>query len=735
MVERLGLLGRYGRSLVGVFAFMAAVGFLAAVAWKATQGSDLTTVANLVTVVGSFVSAFIAIAGWHRPQSVDVDALETARRNLARTLLGVYRDERKNLLGNDFKAIDVGFRYTPERGRNAENARPTGSFDHIADYYRQLHPRRMVITGAPGSGKTLLVIELAIQLLEDREADDPVPFKVSLATWDTAVPFADWIVEELSRLPECPRSLAAMLVHDRSILPVLDGLDEMVHEGDPSRRSRAALITLNETERGEALVLTCRRDEYDAMRASRCRLQDCAPVDLQDVPPHQAREYLEARAYDVGLWREVLHDLDQRQSGVLATTLTTPWLLTMVSTVAEADGDTAFLQPFLEQPAQPAALSAFEHELLPRYLASVTALHALPGGGHYDHGDVRRWSSRLAGHLRETGGRVFGGRLMSGREITLHELWPIAGNVLPRMVTAAITVALWVPAFVSLVMCLDRQGHFPQPGAGILLLLALLPSAAVLASAGHWPQPRRVLLGNLVTARGIGRVACAAALGTVLAANGAVAFTAGFGVMYGAGFALVFGLGLAVSVRSDIHLKAALSAALAVGLAGGAGAGVTVLGFGAFAGLVAGLAGGALALVVAVHVGIALARRRGGGLPDQDEPGLPSPDSALRNDAVAGVVAGAITGAIAFAVSWRASWLSAPLPLAVLVGASAFLAAGPGFTSAVSRRYLALLLCSRRHLPWRLTRFMRWARTAGILRIASTTYQFRHDRLLQWLGR
>ncbi|RCG32674.1 DUF2075 domain-containing protein [Sphaerisporangium album] len=69
-----------------------------------------------------------------------------------------------------------------------------------------MSPRRLVITGAPGAGKTVLAVELILGLLEDRARDtiqdgarrrahdhaevQTVPVRISAATLDTELPTA-----------------------------------------------------------------------------------------------------------------------------------------------------------------------------------------------------------------------------------------------------------------------------------------------------------------------------------------------------------------------------------------------------------------------------------------------------------------------------------------------------------------------------------------------------------------
>ncbi|MEU7942511.1 hypothetical protein [Microbispora bryophytorum] len=53
-------------------------------------------------------------------------------------------------------------------------------------------------------------------------------------------------------------------------------------------------------------------------------------------------------------------------------------------------------------------------------------------------------------------------------------------------------------------------------------------------------------------------------------------------------------------------------------------------------------------------------------------------------------------------------------------------------------RYVALLVCTRRWnaiwLPWRLGRFLHWAYSVGLTRIAGIAYQFRHRELQDYLA-
>lgn len=55
------------------------------------------------------------------------------------------------------------------------------------------------------------------------------------------------------------------------------------------------------------------------------------------------------------------------------------------------------------------------------------------------------------------------------------------------------------------------------------------------------------------------------------------------------------------------------------------------------------------------------------------------------------------------------------------------------FGAGAARRYAVFLLCSRRHLPFRLGVFLDWAVTAGLMRYSGPAYQYRHRELQHWL--
>lgn len=137
--------------------------------------------------------------------------------------------------------------------------------------------------------------------------------------------------------------------------------------------------------------------------------------------------------------------------------------------------------------------------------------------------------------------------------------------------------------------------------------------------------------------------------------------------------------------------------------------------------------GGGIAALAVLAAAAAMARWLSdvsGATSDQVSAPLPT----LRGDLVAGLLSSLAfspTVGIAAGVAmgpWFGVGLSLAALAAVVVVADAWM------------RYVALLLCTRGRLPWRLAAFMDWSYHAGLLRISGTAYQFRHRELQDWLA-
>lgn len=129
--------------------------------------------------------------------------------------------------------------------------------------------RRLVVLGEPGSGKSMLLVRLLLDLLAERGQGGPVPVIFPLASWDPASRgLLEWMASRLavdypglavgSMRGSDSRITALLSGRPRLILPLLDGLDEM-----PPAARAAALAAISESlPPGEPVIVTCRTRDY-----------------------------------------------------------------------------------------------------------------------------------------------------------------------------------------------------------------------------------------------------------------------------------------------------------------------------------------------------------------------------------------------------------------------------------------------------------------------------------------
>ncbi|MGW7824339.1 NACHT domain-containing protein [Streptomyces puniciscabiei] len=133
-----------------------------------------------------------------------------------------------------------------------------------------------------------------IESLQGMRVGDALPVLLPIASWQPREEHLQtWLEHHLLRdYPHLTVETARVLIRDRRILPVLDGLDEL-----PSGHAVLALKSLNEAlAAGGSLILACRTSAYtDAARAASV-LRSAAVVRAAPLPAEAAAEYLRSSA-------------------------------------------------------------------------------------------------------------------------------------------------------------------------------------------------------------------------------------------------------------------------------------------------------------------------------------------------------------------------------------------------------------------------------------------------------
>ncbi|WP_328663231.1 NACHT domain-containing protein [Streptomyces sp. NBC_00328] len=605
------------------------------------------------------------------------------------------------LLGSDTARIDLHYDRVPSPGRAAQApvaglavADPPTGLPDITAYYRSTRPARLVITGAPGAGKTVLALQLLLGLIAKRDTVDPVPVRVPLAQWDTDIPLRDVLVQRLVDAFKMQRAVAENLVAHELVLPLLDGLDEMdppLTNGDPdptAPRARAALEQLSKYQNAGAaapLVLTCRTAHYDAL-ATMDPLLDSARIAVAPVDACPAVAYLAARARDLPRWQPLLNHITTQPGSVHAVLLSTPWRLCLTATVYHRSGD----------PAEVLAHTTpgdLDDHLLGRYITAVTSAAGEDANPHrYDPRQIHHWLHQLATHLAPTPSTP------ARTDIDLGSLWPLAGQALVRTCGALLTtLIIFLPLpfvlFAQVTTTVHLSFMFPIQvtvpvayiaSGGIGVLALMIGINYIVAGPG---DAGRLGLRRLATAEGWRQLTNDLVMGTL--------FT-----LFCGGITYLFALYVVVlPVGLMFGMATVQTVALGTGLAGG-------------------LAWGVFFLLVAVTQALGAAQNSAA------KPGAVIGENA-RLGLVAGLVAGLIVG--------LASGLAVGLTVRLCGGIAAGLA-GSLLSASCAWRYLVFLLCAFRKVPFRLARFLDWSCHTGLMRYSGPAYQFRHRELQLWLA-
>ncbi|WP_200303959.1 hypothetical protein [Streptomyces adelaidensis] len=599
----------------------------------------------------------------------------------------------------------------------------TGELSQIVAVHRGIPSERLVVLGPSGSGKSVLAMRFALDMLGPPGTSvGVVPVIFGLGSWDPATPLRDWLVGTLERdhsglrapAPDGP-TLAAALVDDRRVLPVVDGFDEIA-----DHLHGQALKALSDDLR--PLLLTSRPDEYGAAVTKVGALTSAAGIRLTSLSLEDLEKYLPLTARKTPTppedepdgdplgtiaptpWTPVLRTLHNHPgdpaAARLTAVLTTPLMVMLARTVygkeTNRDPQELLKATSLSTP------QAIEDHLLDEFVPTV----------YQDVSAVRRERVRhWLGHLARLGTDDLAWWKLSGSVGRSTRAWVI-GLVAGLVVGLTDALAMWIT-----ILTIWRTGH----GALEALWIGLLNGTAFGSASGLvFGLAYRIRHGNHACepSRQSIRIPRRTRDGRAKRPWRTLADKPLTGLVGGFVFGLLSWLVSTLLLGADEEFTLGFMFYLEYGLRWGLNAGIL---YGVSAGLVFTLMTWFEALVdietaVSPHALLSINRAN------------------VLFQLLGCLLVCGTAGGVLYGLGWfrTVDWLL----YAVVGGLGAGLAYGLGLTAwghwiVLCRVWLPLT----GRLPWRPSAFLRDAHDRGVLRQSGAYYQFRHARLRDRLAR
>ncbi|HKN56188.1 MAG TPA: NACHT domain-containing protein [Amycolatopsis sp.] len=409
----------------GLLGLAACLAVVAIVLLSAGGLAVASNVAQLVSIPLAVIAPAAALLAWRRrtrdPGPVTADRIAEAKSALAEAVARQWKTEAVIRALDDPDPIPVQWRPTSAEGimdrpenitrRTMWITAASDDIEALAEEFRGLRRRRLVVLGGPGTGKTTLAVQLLRELLRTRRDGEPVPVLLPAAAWDTdACPrLHQWLSARIGQDYQASLTgqLAEALAVGGHVLPVLDGLDEL-----PEEAQRKIVAALNRSLGGDdQLILTSRTEEFtNAVRATDDVLGSALVLEPDPLEPADIVAYLkQCRAG--AAWQPVLDCLAEGRTPeamTLAEATNTAWglwLLRVVYLTAKADPSELLNREWFPTP------EALRAHLFDQLVPAV--VHARPPSDdpaeadlfrpsrQYDPDQVKGWLSYLAYRMDE----------------------------------------------------------------------------------------------------------------------------------------------------------------------------------------------------------------------------------------------------------------------------------------------------------------------------------------------
>lgn len=163
--------------------------------------------------------------------------------------------------------------------------------------------RSLLILGAPGSGKTTMLLELARGLIARAREDvtQPIPMVFNLASWTEKLSLTDWLAQELNNLYSVPRKTAPDWVKGNKLLLLLDGLDEVRQE---SRAKCVEAINEFRKQNGLTSLAVCSRSQDYADLSAKFAFEGA--IEVQSLTQKQIAEFFDRFGKEMAGIKQVL---------------------------------------------------------------------------------------------------------------------------------------------------------------------------------------------------------------------------------------------------------------------------------------------------------------------------------------------------------------------------------------------------------------------------------------------
>jgi hypothetical protein len=192
-------------------------------------------------------------------------------------------------LVNKLDAVDLPLQLQYQELNRQPHSIPTGT--PIIDVFTKMG-RAILILGAPGSGKTTMLLELARDLIARAEQDEnhPVPIIFNLSSWTKSHhSLIPWLLDELNERYDVPYDIGDSWLSRNALLPLLDGLDETA--SDQREACVEAINSFRQTKGMMPIAVCSRETEYELL-TTRLRLQGAVivqPLTLEQINSYFAQ--------------------------------------------------------------------------------------------------------------------------------------------------------------------------------------------------------------------------------------------------------------------------------------------------------------------------------------------------------------------------------------------------------------------------------------------------------------